>query len=162
MLVEIASTPGRYSFVHALMRTSLEQDLTATRRARLHRRIGEEIEQRHRDRLDPYLVDLVRHFAAAGPEEVDRAVAYGLQAAEQATARLAYKEAVDLIGAALAARERDDPVDDGDSVLRAEVLARLGELLCYGGDSEARVPAIVSEAVAMARLLRDASTAARA
>jgi len=235
MLVEIASTPGRYSFVHALLRTSLERDLTATRRARLHRRIGEEIEQRHRDRLDPHLVDLVRHFAAAGPEEVDRAVAYGLQAADQATARLAYKEAVDLVGAALAARERDDPVDDGDrarllhrlavarwragmwkearetfvqameaaraagavtlfaraalghtggswasygtedresvrlleealeqlddgdSVLRAEILARLGELLYYGGDSEERVPAIVSAAVDMARRLGDAT-----
>ena len=235
MLVEIASTPGRYSFVHALLRTSLERDLTATRRARLHRRIGEEIEQRHRDRLDPHLVDLVRHFAAAGPEEVDRAVAYGLQAADQATARLAYKEAVDLVGAALAARERDDPVDDGDrarllhrlavarwragmwkearetfvqatdaareagavtllaraalghaggswasygtedrtsvelleealerlddgdSVVRAEVLARLGELLYYGGDSEERVPAIVSAAVDMARRLGDAT-----
>lgn len=233
MLVEIASTPGRYSFVHALLRTSLERDLTATRRARLHRRIGEKIEQRNRDRLDPYLVDLVRHFSAAGPQEVDRAVAYALQAADQATARLAYKEAEDLIAGALAARERDDPVDDDerarllyrlavarwrsglwkeareafaatmdtarragavtlfaraalghaggswssygtqdtaslraleealellprdDSALRAQALARLGELRYNAGDAEERVDAAVTDAVQMARRLDD-------
>ena len=85
ILVEVASTPGRYSFVHALVRTTLEQELSATRRARLHRRIAEAIEARHGDRLDPWLVELVRHYTAAGPEEVERAVAYAVRAAEQAT-----------------------------------------------------------------------------
>ncbi len=32
ILVEVRSTPGRYSFVHALLRTALEEQLTATRR----------------------------------------------------------------------------------------------------------------------------------
>src|SRR5262249_21460422 len=34
--VETGETPGRYSFAHALLRTTLEHELTATRRARLH------------------------------------------------------------------------------------------------------------------------------
>src|SRR5829696_4912790 len=41
LLAEVASTPGRYSFAHALLRTALEDELSAARRARLHLRIGE-------------------------------------------------------------------------------------------------------------------------
>ncbi len=111
ILVEVHSTPGRYSFVHALLRTALEEQLSATRRARLHRRIGEAIEGRYRDRLDGHLDDLARHFLAAGPEEVDRAVTYAERAAAQATGRLAHEEAAELLAGAVAARERDEPVD---------------------------------------------------
>ena len=60
------------------------------------------------------LDELARHFTAAGPEERDRAVLYALRAAEQATERLAYGEAADLLAGALAARERDEPVDEGE------------------------------------------------
>ena len=111
ILLEVQSTPGRYSFVHALLRTALEDQLTTTRRARLHRRIGEAIESRYRDRLEGHLDDLARHFAAAGPEEVDRAVTYAERAAAQAAGRLAHEEAADLLAGAVMAREADEPVD---------------------------------------------------
>jgi DNA-binding SARP family transcriptional activator len=62
LLVEVHSTPGRYSFAHALLRTALEAELSATRRARLHLRIGEAIEQLHGARPDQWLVELARHF----------------------------------------------------------------------------------------------------
>ena len=130
MLNEDSGVPGRYSFAHSLLRKTLEEDLTATRRARFHRRIGEAIEARYRDKLDPWLVDLARHFGAAGPEEVDRAVSYALRAAEQAEARLAYDEVVDLSRAALRARERDEPVDEAD---RARLLRQLGGALWLAG-----------------------------
>jgi tetratricopeptide (TPR) repeat protein len=123
ILVEVASAPGRYSFVHALLRTTLEQELTATRQARLHRRIGEAIESARRDRLDHWLVDLARHFLAAGPEEVDRAVTYSVRAAEQATGRLADEEAVDLLEGAVAAREADEPVDEEERARLLDLLA---------------------------------------
>jgi DNA-binding SARP family transcriptional activator/tetratricopeptide (TPR) repeat protein len=123
ILVEVASAPGRYSFVHALLRTTLEQELSATRRARLHRRIGEAIEAARRDRLDALLVDLARHFLAAGPDEVERAVSYSVRAAEQATGRLAYEEAVDLLEDALAAREADDPVDEEERARLLDLVA---------------------------------------
>jgi DNA-binding SARP family transcriptional activator len=111
LIAEVPSTPGRYSFAHALLRSTLEGEVSATRRALLHRRIGEAIEQRHRRRLDPWLDDLARHFAAAGPHEVDRAVDYAVRAAGQATARLAYDEAVRLLSRAAALRREEDPVD---------------------------------------------------
>ena len=136
MLLEAQGVPGRYSFAHALLRKTLEDDLTATRRARFHRRIGEAIEARHRDHLDPFAVELARHFAAAGPEEVDRAVSYSLRAAEQAEERLAYDEVVDLSRAALEARERDEPVDEAE---RARLLRQLaGALWLAGRWEEAR------------------------
>ncbi|MDA0168881.1 AAA family ATPase [Solirubrobacter taibaiensis] len=105
ILVEVASTPGRYSFVHALVRTTLEAELSATRRARLHRRIAVAIEAA--PDLEPWLVELARHYAAAGPEEADRAVTYAVRAAHQATVRLAYEEAADLLAGAAALRGDD-------------------------------------------------------
>lgn len=133
LLTEIPSAPGRYSFAHALVRTALAAELTETRRARLHRRIGEALERRHRDRLDPHLPELARHFAAAGPEEVDRAVDYALRAASLATARLAYDEAVAYCASALAARERDEPVDEAE---RARLLHLLAAARWRAGDVE--------------------------
>ena len=130
LLSEVPSTPGRYSFTHALLRTTLEEELTATRRARLHRRIGEAIEQKFRDRPEPHFSELARHFAAAGPDEVDRAVSYALRAADQAAARLAFEEAVELLRGALAARERDQPVDEGE---RARLLLALTDAVWRAG-----------------------------
>ena len=114
LLVEVSGAPGRYSFAHALLRSTVESELSTTRRARLHRRIGEAIEQRHHGRLDPWLDELARHFAAAGPLEVDRAVDYAARAAARASSRLAYDEAVRLLTRAVALRRADDPVDEAD------------------------------------------------
>jgi DNA-binding SARP family transcriptional activator len=122
ILVEVESAPGRYSFVHALLRTALESELTATRRARLHRTIGAALEARHEGNLEPYYVDLARHFGAAGPEEVERALRYGVLAADLATRRLAYEEAVELLAEAVGELERHMP---GDDERHAELLARL-------------------------------------
>ena len=111
LLVEVASTPGRYSFAHALLRTTLEAELSATRRGRLHLRIGEAIEELHGARPEPWLAELARHFGAAGPRAADRAVAYAERAAAQAAARLAYDEAVRLLEAAVRLRRDDEHAD---------------------------------------------------
>jgi class 3 adenylate cyclase/DNA polymerase III delta prime subunit len=72
----------RYRFAHELVRTTLYEELSATRRRRLHRRVGEAIEK-----LRPEdVVALAHQFSQAGPEADvrSRAVRYGLAAAEQA------------------------------------------------------------------------------
>ena len=120
LLAEVASTPGRYSFAHALLRTTLEAELSATRRARLHLRIGEAIEQLHGARPEPWLAELARHFAAAGPAAADRAVDYARRAAEQATGRLAYEEAARLLDAAAALR-RSDAYADREELAELEI-----------------------------------------
>jgi DNA-binding winged helix-turn-helix (wHTH) protein/tetratricopeptide (TPR) repeat protein len=129
ILVEVVDRPGRYSFAHALLRTTLEQELTATRRARLHAAIGEASELEYSQDLDKHVDDLARHFAAAGAAEIERAVSYALRASEQASARLAYDEAADYIATALSLRERESQLDE-----RARLLALLGTAQTRAGD----------------------------
>ena len=83
---EIPGAPGRFHFVHALIRETLYTELSAARRARLHQRIGDALE-----RLDPGLVTELAHhyYEAAAP----KAHAYALLAAERATATAAYEQA---------------------------------------------------------------------
>jgi hypothetical protein len=72
----------RYRFAHMLVRSTLSEELSATRRRRLHQRVGEAIEKLRPDDV----VALAYHFSQAGPdgEGISRAVRYGLAAAEQA------------------------------------------------------------------------------
>lgn len=107
LLSEVPSAPGHYSFTHALLRSTMVAELSVTRRAMLHRRIGEALERSHPDRID----DLARHFAEAGREGTDRAVGYAVRAAAQATDRLAHDEAVRLLTRAVALRRHDHSVD---------------------------------------------------
>lgn len=123
LLDESGTVPGRYSFVHALVRSTLGESLGLTRRAAVHRQIGEAIEQSGRQR-ERDLPALAWHFAQAGPAEVDRAVNYATRAARQAEDRLAFDEAVDLYEGAIRACRADEPVDHG---LLAELLIHRSE-----------------------------------
>jgi DNA-binding SARP family transcriptional activator len=111
LVVEDPRTAGRYAFAHALLRTALASELSATRRARLHLRIGEAIERRHAAQLEPWLDELARHFGEAGPQAVDRAIDYAERAADQAASRLAYDEAVGLLAHAVDLRRRHGQAD---------------------------------------------------
>ena len=91
---EVAGQAGRYSFSHALIRDTLYETLTATRRAVMHRRVGTAIEEAHRADLEPYLAELAHHFASAGTSgDLERAIEYGTRAGEHATQQLAYEQA---------------------------------------------------------------------
>ncbi len=136
LLDESETVPGRYSFVHELLRSTLENELGLTRRSTIHRNIGEALEQRNRSRPEGGrgrdLGSLAWHFSLAGPTEIDRAVQYSAQAAKQAESRLAFDEAVDFYDGAIAACRADEPVDHGLLaellISRAEAEWRLGRL----------------------------------
>ncbi|MDQ2623412.1 MAG: AAA family ATPase [Actinomycetota bacterium] len=113
LLDESTTVPGRYSFVHALLRSTLMEHLSLTRRSTVHRDIGEAIEQLSQNDPDRRLGELAWHFSHAGPSEADRAVHYATRAAEQAEGRLAYDEAVGFYTAAIRACRSDQPVDNG-------------------------------------------------
>lgn len=142
LLDESGTVPGRYSFVHALVRSSLVGEFSLTRRAVIHRQIGEAIERRNENRFGQQqerdLPSLAWHFTLAGPSETDRAIGYATQAAAQAEGRLAYDEAVDFYEGAIASCRADEPVDQ---TLLAELLLRRAEafwrmgLLQRAGDS---------------------------
>src|SRR5205807_2291585 len=46
LIAAVAGRPGRYTFAHALVRSTLYEELSTTRRLRLHRKVAQTIEQR--------------------------------------------------------------------------------------------------------------------
>jgi class 3 adenylate cyclase/DNA-binding CsgD family transcriptional regulator len=120
----IEETPGQldsYRFRHALIREVLYREIPTSRRARLHRRIGEALEACGED----HLPELAHHFWAAGPAgDAERAVTYAERAGEQAVARLAYEPAAALYGMALEALSWNQADTEPK---RAELLRAQGE-----------------------------------
>jgi len=95
VIEEVAGAAGRYTFSHALIRDTLYEGLTATRRALLHRRAGVALEQTYGTNIEPFLAELAYHFAQAGSSgDVDKAIEYGTRAGEHAISQLAYEQAV--------------------------------------------------------------------
>jgi len=120
---------GSYRFTHALLRSTLYEELTATRRARWHRRIAEATEGC--GRRDP--ASLAHHWARAGTDRdaVDRALAALRTAADDALARVAPDEAASHLAAALALAA---DVGRDDEPWRLDTLIRLGEAQRQAGD----------------------------
>ena len=83
--------PDRFRFSHALIRSTLYEELSATRRRRLHRRVAEALEKLHPEDV----VALAYHYVEAGPEGglLARAIRYSLSAAEQSLAARALGDA---------------------------------------------------------------------
>jgi DNA-binding SARP family transcriptional activator len=79
---------GDYAFTHALVRDTIYDGLSATRRARLHRAIGEALERAG----DAPVEALAYHFAEA-EGGADKAAQYALAAGRDAIRRLGYEEA---------------------------------------------------------------------
>ena len=80
LLQPVAGKRGRYNFVHTLVRSTLYEEISTTRRLRMHRRVGLALEPRNVD--ERYVDELARHFSeAAALGESERAVDYGRRAA---------------------------------------------------------------------------------
>jgi predicted ATPase len=156
LVVEAPGDPGRYSFAHALIRETLYGGMSSARRARVHRRVGVALE----DLGDESKIGaLALHFTrAADPEDAERAIRYGLQAGEQATAMLANEEAAAHYSRALEVLDRSDP----------EALRRRCDLLLELGEAQVRSGerplawATLREAAALAAELGDKGALVRA
>jgi class 3 adenylate cyclase/DNA-binding CsgD family transcriptional regulator len=117
---------GRYRFAHALIRETLYAELRTARRVRLHRRVGETLEQQYRTHPEPHLAELAHHFAEAAPGgDVDKAVHYARWAAERAAAQYAYEDAARWYQSALQLLELSEPGDAVDDQTAA-LLGGLG------------------------------------
>jgi DNA-binding SARP family transcriptional activator/tetratricopeptide (TPR) repeat protein len=158
LVVEAVPSEGRYAFSHALIRETLYEGMSAPRRARIHRRVGEELESSAA--AERYLNALAHHFtrAATRADDGEKAIAYARRAGEQATAALAHEEAADHYSRALEVLERFEP----DALeRRCELLLLLGEALVRAGQSATARPAF-REAAELAERLGDSAGLARA
>ena len=121
---ELADSPGRYSFSHALIQHTLYEDMGGTRRTRAHRAVGEAIERLYKNGTDDVIGELARHFLlATRPTDVHKAIVYSQAAGEAALAALAPDEAVRYFSQAL---ELASHVATVDPTVRIDLLIDLG------------------------------------
>src|SRR3989442_1284475 len=131
VIAERPRSTDQYWFSHALIRETLYEELSTTRRVRLHRQIGEALEELD---AEASLPQLAYHFCeAASAGDVDKAIDYARRAANSALAHFAYEEAAAHYERALQVAELKEKADDR---LRGELLLALGEAQDSAGDSD--------------------------
>jgi hypothetical protein len=122
--------PDRYRFGHALVRTALMEEVSTSRRLRLHRRTAEHLE---RTRGEPGAV--AHHWLeAASSGDPERAVDAVHAGAQHAIERGAYDDAVALLTRGVGFAEELEL----EGALRRELALQLGEAQKLAGDSRAR------------------------
>lgn len=109
LVAESSETAGRFRFVHALIATTLAQDLGPTRRQRTHLRIAQALEALGAERAGRF-AELANHWVASGAD-VGRARYFVRRAGEAALSALA---PVDAIGWFSQGLELLDPHVDND------------------------------------------------
>ena len=95
-VIEEAGQAGRYRFTHALMQETLLDELSTTRKVRLHGRIGDALESRWGGRAPERATRLAEHFVEAATlsdRYAERALKYSKLAAGQAETQAAWAEA---------------------------------------------------------------------
>ena len=106
VIEEPPGTSGLYQFTHALIQETLAQELSTTRRARLHARIAELLEGLYGDSAETHSAELDHHFAEAelvlGAAKL---VHYSLLAGERALAAYAHEDALAHFERGLGARD---------------------------------------------------------
>jgi predicted ATPase len=117
---------GSYQFRHALYQQVLYEQVGATRRAQLHRRIGARLAAGYGTQAGDLAATLALHAERGG--ETAQAVHYWQQAGEQAAQRHAYHDGVAYLrkGLALLATLPDSPARASDELT---LLLILGDLL---------------------------------
>jgi tetratricopeptide (TPR) repeat protein len=125
----------RYEFGHALVRETLYDELSAPRRARLHRKVGEAIESVHHAAIDAHVVDLAHHYFQSAT--ADRAIDYCTRAGDRAIAQAGYEEATAQFTRALDMVGQLDASDDERGARRCELYERRARALTYGGGYDA-------------------------
>jgi class 3 adenylate cyclase len=155
VLAESSDQVGRFRFVHALINQTLYDGLGATRRARMHQRVAEALEELYGADPGEHLGELAVHWRLAAVS-VDKAKAarYALEAGRRALDNLAPAEALKYFTDAVV---QTAPVDSGE---RCEALIGLGEAQFQTGVAAFRETLL--EASRIASELQDGELAARA
>ena len=106
IIEELPDAAGQYQFSHALIRETLVQELSTTRRVRLHARIAQVLEDLYGGEAEAHAAELAYHYGEAqtllGDEKLLR---YALLAGERMLEAYAWEDALDHFEGALASRE---------------------------------------------------------
>jgi DNA-binding SARP family transcriptional activator len=150
----IDGSKDRYRFSHVLIRDALYERLPSARRAALHRRAGEAVEDIYADDLEARYSELAHHFLHASGESDNRKSLHYLQhAGNQAVQRFAFADAVRLFESALQGRtSRAD---------RCDLLLALADAQMKAGRTQ-RARTTFLQAADTAKALGDSTRFARA
>jgi len=152
LLQESSERAERFTFTHGLVEHTLYEDLGRARRARLHKRVAEALEEQCGDEPGERLGELAGHWAAAVVSaDTAKAIHYARRAAERALAQLAPDEAARWYRQAL---ELHDQAPGGERSERCELLIGLGEAQRQVGNPEHRQTLL--DAAGLAQELDDA------
>jgi class 3 adenylate cyclase/tetratricopeptide (TPR) repeat protein len=142
----------RYRFAHALVRSALRDELSRSRRVRLHLAAADALEALHNDELAEHAAALAYHcFEAVPAGGAERAYRYSLLAAEHATRLLAFAEAAESYGRAL---EVLDQAGERDPRARGQLMLAKGRAHRDASDFLAAVD-VLGQAAAEARRVGD-------
>jgi class 3 adenylate cyclase/tetratricopeptide (TPR) repeat protein len=143
LLSESTERVGEFRFVHALIDQTLYDGMGGTRRARMHLRVAEALEELYGANPDEHLAELALHWRLAAVS-VDKAKAadYARRAGQHALESLAPDEAAKLFTDAL------ELTGDVKSADRCEVMISLGEAQRQSGNPTYRETLLAAAAVA--------------
>ena len=123
LIEDVRGQMDRYQFSHALIQETLSEELSTSRRVRLHARIAEALEALYGDDGEAHAAELAHHFAEAQTSTgITKLVRYSLLAGEQALAAYAWDEALAHFERGLVARDitlsgTEAPTDDEAAAL---------------------------------------------
>ncbi len=151
MVREAPGVPGRFAFAHALVRETLYDELSLTRRVRTHRALADALATRPA----PRLAELAHHrLEAAAAGDAAEAADAALAAAREALAALAYEEAASFCERGLTALE------DAEPRRRAELQLALGDARLRAGDRDgARAAFAAAAGLARGEMAREGGAA---
>lgn len=155
LLSESTEKVGRFAFEHALINRTLYDNLGATRRARMHQRVAETLEELYGSGSRDRLAELALHWRLATVSvDARKAAHYSMLAGRQALESLAPSEAARLFADAL------ELIGTADTAERCEALIGLGEAQRLTGQPASRETLL--DAARIASALCSADLAGRA
>lgn len=129
VIEEVPRAIDQFQFTHALIGETLAEELSSTRRVRLHAQIGQALETLYGTEVVQHAAEVAHHFAQAamliGTEQLIR---YSVLAGERALATHAYEEALTHFEQAMAAKESKPTDAETAAILFGSGRAQLATL----------------------------------
>jgi tetratricopeptide (TPR) repeat protein len=159
-IVEVVpDMPGRFRFVHLLVRDTFYEHSNASNRAHTHLAVATAMEAARHAQHGDHAAELAHHyFEAAHIGGAKKAVTYAVQAADEARARLALESVPALYRKAMTAA---DYCADLDEAARCRMLIELGKAEMNASERENGRESLI-QAARLAKRIGDVELVARA